>query len=126
MMTVRSISGWPVRGSVELREFVQHAGHFVAALAAADIDDDVGVAALGQRFEQDRLAGAEAARQSRAAAPRDREQASMMRWPVIIGSSAASRALTGLATRTGQYWWNPTSTTPDSGVRMRHSVSSAA
>ena len=75
MMTVRSISGRPVRGSVEPRELVEHAGHLVAALAAAQVDDDVGVAALGQRFEQHRLAGAEAAGDRRLAALRHREQA---------------------------------------------------
>ena len=75
MITVRSISGRPVRGSVERRELVEHAGHLVAALAAAEVDDHVGIAALGQRFEQHRLAGAEAAGDGRLAALRHREQA---------------------------------------------------
>ena len=74
MMTVRSISGRPVRGSVEQREFLEHARHLVAALAAAEIDDDVGVAALRERFEEHRLAGAEAAGHRGLAALRDREE----------------------------------------------------
>ncbi len=61
MMTVRSISARPVRGSSSCREFVQHLGHLVAAFAAADVDDDVRVAPLGQRLLQHGLAGAEAA-----------------------------------------------------------------
>ena len=74
MITVRSISARPVRGSVSCGNSVQHLGHLVAALAAADVDDDVGVAPLGQRLLQHRLAGAEAAGDGRAAAARDREQ----------------------------------------------------
>ncbi len=58
----------------ERREFVQHFGHFVAALAATDVNDDVGVAPLGKGFLQDGLARAEAARQRCAAAARDRKE----------------------------------------------------
>ena len=75
MMTVRSISGRPVRGSVSLRKFVEHARHFVAALAAAQIDDDVGVAAFRERFEQHRLARAEAAGDRGLASARHRKHA---------------------------------------------------
>ena len=59
---------------LELRELVEHLGHLVAALAAADVDDHVGVAPLGERFLQHGLAGAEAAGQRGAAAARHREQ----------------------------------------------------
>ena len=59
---------------LQLRELVQHLGHLVAALAAADVDDHVGVAPLRERFLQHRLAGAEPAGQGGAAAARHREQ----------------------------------------------------
>ena len=42
-------------------ELFEELGHLVAALAAAEIDDDVGVAAFRERFEQHGLAGAESA-----------------------------------------------------------------
>jgi len=35
----------------ELREFLEHAGELVAAFAAAQIDDDVGIASFRQRLE---------------------------------------------------------------------------
>ena len=42
-------------------EFLEHLGHLVAALAAADIDDDVGVAPFGELVLGHGLAGAETA-----------------------------------------------------------------
>ena len=36
----------------ELRQFIEHFRHFVAALAAADVYDDIGIAPLGQGFLQ--------------------------------------------------------------------------
>ncbi len=42
------MSGPPVRGSFSSGNSVEHLGHLVAALAAADVDDDVGVGPLGE------------------------------------------------------------------------------
>jgi hypothetical protein len=39
-------------GIAERRELLDHLGHLVAALAAADVDDDVDVAVLGDRLLQ--------------------------------------------------------------------------
>ena len=64
----------PVRGSSSSRELGDDVGHLVAALAAADVDDHVGVAPLGDLLQQHGLAGAEAARDGGAAAPGDRVQ----------------------------------------------------
>ena len=72
--TVRSSSERPVRGSSSARELLEHVGHLVAALAAADVDDHVGVAPLRDLLQQHRLAGAEAAGDRGAAAARDREE----------------------------------------------------
>jgi hypothetical protein len=58
----------------ELRELLEHASHLVAALATAEVDDDVGAAALGKAFEQDRLAGSESSGDRALATERDREQ----------------------------------------------------
>ena len=74
MTTVRSASGPPVRGSIELGELADHVGHLVATLAAADVDDDVGVAPLGDLLQQHRLAGAEPAGDPDRAAARHGEQ----------------------------------------------------
>ena len=68
MMTVRSMSLRPVRGSTSCGQLLQHAGHLVAALAAAEVDDHVGGAALRERLQQHGLAGAEAAGDGRLAA----------------------------------------------------------
>ncbi len=62
-------------GVGELRKLLEHAGQLVAAFAAAEVDDDVGAAALGQGLEQYRLAGAEAAGNGGLAAERHRKQA---------------------------------------------------
>ncbi len=59
---------------LERGELLEHVGHLVAALAAADVDDHVGVAPLRDLLEQHGLAGAEAAGDGRGAAPRDREE----------------------------------------------------
>ena len=120
MMTVRSISGRPVRGSVELRKLLEHAGHLVAALAAAEVDDDVGVAALGQRFQQDRLAGAEAAGNRGLAAQRDRKQRvedALAGDQGLIGRQPARAP--AAASRTGQTWLIATSRTVPSTVAQR-------
>ena len=74
MMTVRSESRPPGAGVVELAQVVQHVGHLVAALPAAHVDDDVGVAPLGDLLQQHGLARAEATRNGRGAAARDREE----------------------------------------------------
>mmetsp|Transcript_58539 Transcript_58539/g.154144 ORF Transcript_58539/g.154144 Transcript_58539/m.154144 type:complete len:435 (-) Transcript_58539:80-1384(-) len=58
----------------ELREIGEHLGHLVAALAAADVDNDVGVGVLGKGLGDHRLAAAEGAGHRRGAALRDREQ----------------------------------------------------
>ena len=60
--TVRSVSGLPVFGSTSSLNSVQHLRHLVAALAAADVDDDIRVAPLGKLVLRHGLAGAEAAR----------------------------------------------------------------
>ena len=74
MITVRSASRPPVRGSSSSAELVDDVGHLVAALAAAHVDDHVGVAPLGDLLQQHGLAGAEAAGHGGGAAPRDREE----------------------------------------------------
>ena len=74
MITVRSASRPPVRGSSSSDELGDDVGHLVAALAAADVDDDVGVAPLGDLLQQQGLAGAEPAGDGGGAAPGDREQ----------------------------------------------------
>ena len=68
--------GQPAAGArvVELGQLGEHVGHLVAALAAADVDDHVGVAPLGDLLQQHGLAGAEPARHRGGAAPGDREQ----------------------------------------------------
>ncbi len=55
-------------------EFVQNVRHLVAALAAADVDDDVHVGPLGQLMLHDRFAGTEGPRNGRGAALGEREQ----------------------------------------------------
>lgn len=47
------------KGHGELGEVHEHLRHFVAALAAADVDDAVAVAVLGQRLADHRLAAPE-------------------------------------------------------------------
>ena len=74
MRIVRSMRDLPGPRVVELGELGEHVGHLVAALAAADVDDDVGVAPLGERVLGHRLAGAEAAGDGRGAAARDGEE----------------------------------------------------
>mmetsp|Transcript_31231 Transcript_31231/g.92730 ORF Transcript_31231/g.92730 Transcript_31231/m.92730 type:complete len:665 (-) Transcript_31231:90-2084(-) len=58
----------------QLGEVREHLGHLVAALAAADIDDDVRVRVLGEGLRDHRLAAAEGAGHGRGAALRDREE----------------------------------------------------
>mmetsp|Transcript_64817 Transcript_64817/g.166821 ORF Transcript_64817/g.166821 Transcript_64817/m.166821 type:complete len:597 (+) Transcript_64817:397-2187(+) len=58
----------------ELREICEHLSHLVAALAAADVDDDVRVGVLGEGLGDDRLAAAEGAGHRRGATLRHREQ----------------------------------------------------
>ena len=45
----------------QFREISEYLGHLVSSLAAADVDDDVGVGVLGQRLRDDSLAAAEGA-----------------------------------------------------------------
>ena len=94
--TVRSMSGRPVRGSIRRGNSRQHLGHLVAALAAADVDDDVGLGVLGERLLDDGLAGAEAAGHRHAAALGDREE--QVEDP-LAGDAAAGRP--GAGRRTG-------------------------
>ena len=61
-------------GVLQLSEVFHDLGHLVAALAATDIDDDIGVAPFGQLLQQNRLARAKSARDRRSAATRNREQ----------------------------------------------------
>ena len=61
--------GLPVRGSVSFAELLQHLGHLVAALAAADVDDDVRVRPLGDLVLGHGLAGSESARDGSRAGP---------------------------------------------------------
>ena len=74
MITVRSSSERAGARILELGQLVEDVGHLVAALAAADVDDHVGVAPLGDLLQQDGLAGAEAAGHGGAAAAGDREE----------------------------------------------------
>ncbi len=59
---------------LEFGELDEHVGHLVATLAATDVDDDVGVAVLGDRLLGDRLARAEWAGDGGGAAHREREE----------------------------------------------------
>ena len=102
MMTVRSASGRPVRGSTSSRELVDHVGHLVASLAAADVDDDVGVAPLGDLLQQHRLAGAEAAGHGGGAAAGDREEQVEDALPGEQRRGAVEPPTTGRGRRTGQ------------------------
>ena len=87
MMTVRSASRPPGARVRELGQLGEHVGHLVAALAAADVDDHVGVAPLGDLLQQHGLAGAEAARaRRRCCRGRPGRAASSTRWPVSSGS----------------------------------------
>lgn len=52
----------------ELGKVAQHLRHLIAALAAADVDDDVTVGVLGERLRDDRLAAAKGAGNGRRAA----------------------------------------------------------
>ena len=58
----------------ELGEGHEDVGHFVSALPAADVDDDVGVAPLGEGMLDDGLSGAEPPRDAGRAAPSEREE----------------------------------------------------
>ena len=83
---VRSSRAWPVRGSCEVGQFGQDAGHFIAPLAAAHVDDEVGLAPLGELVLGDGLAGAEPPGDGRGAALGQGKQVSRTRCPVIRGS----------------------------------------
>ena len=74
MTTVRSRE--PAAGARVLSagELGEHVGHLVAALAAADVDDHVGIAPFRDLLKQHGLAGAEPARHRAGAAPGHREQ----------------------------------------------------
>ena len=61
-------------GVFEFREFLQDLRHLVAALATADVNDNVGVAPLGQLVLGDGLAGAETAGDGGGAASGDGEE----------------------------------------------------
>ena len=74
MRIVRSISGSAGARILQFGKLAQHLGHFVAALAAADEDDDFGVGPFGELMLRDGLAGAEPAGDGRRAAFADREE----------------------------------------------------
>jgi hypothetical protein len=65
---VRSIRGRPVWGVLQFGHELQHVGELVAALAAAHVDDDLGVAPAGDLLLQHGLASAEGAGDGRLAA----------------------------------------------------------
>ena len=58
----------------ERGELLEHLGQLVAALAAGDVDDDVGVCPFRERLLEHGLAGAEPAGDRGGAAAGDREQ----------------------------------------------------
>ena len=62
-------------GVLQLRKLVQHAGHFITAFTATDIDNHVRITPFCQRLLQHGLAGAEATGHGGAAAAGQREQA---------------------------------------------------
>ncbi len=72
--TVRWASLPPVRGSLRLGQLGQQVGELVAALAAADVDDHVGIGPLRDLLQQHGLAGAEPAGHSAGTAPGHREE----------------------------------------------------
>eukprot|EP00053_Salpingoeca_punica_P023409 m.9950 g.9950 ORF g.9950 m.9950 type:complete len:683 (-) comp5100_c0_seq1:47-2095(-) len=59
---------------LQTREVLEHLGHLVAALAAADVDDNVRVGVLGERLRNDSLAAAKGAGNGRGAALHAREE----------------------------------------------------
>ena len=92
MTTVRSASRPPGPRVGQLGELAEHVGQLVAALAAADVDDHVGVAPLGDLLQQHRLAGAEPAGHRGACHPWcTGNSTSMTRWPVSSGALPSSR-----------------------------------
>ena len=113
MTTVRSTSRPPVRGSASSASSLDHVGHLVAALAAPDVDDDVGVAPLGDLLQQHGLAGAEAARAPPPCCPGRPGRAG--RAPAArscSGTAASSRSRNGRGRRTGQRPASGTSVSP--------------
>ena len=85
----------------EMRQPGQHFGHLVAALAAADVDDDVGIGPLAELlvciavFQVPNPPGIPHA------PPRGSgKNVSSTRWPVSIGMVVASRSANGRARRT--------------------------
>ena len=90
-------------GVGQLGELVQHVGHLVAALAAADIDDDIGIGPLGQAVLHHRLAGAKAAGDGgRAALGDGKERVDDALAGDERQRAGSSRAATGRGWRTGQ------------------------
>ena len=71
---MRFISDSPRARVLQFRELHEHVGHLVAALAATDVDDDVGIGPLGQLVLHDRLAAAKRAGHGGHAALGHREQ----------------------------------------------------
>ena len=107
----------------ELGQLGEHVGHLVAALAAADVDDHVGGAPLGDLLEEHGLAGAEAARDGGAAAPGDREHgvenplAGQQRLVALEPAPAPAAAR-----RTGQSVASATGTPRDGGDLVLYAV----
>ena len=118
-------------GIVQPRELVEHLGHLVAPLAAADEDDDVGGGELGQGLLDHGLAGAEAAGHGDAAAFGDGEEE--VEDPLAgdegpVGGQARGRPAAGA--RTGQRWarWSgvPSASGPMGSPTLKLPDSSAA
>ena len=77
-------------------------GHLVAALTAADVDDDVGVAPLGHLLQEHGLSGAEAARHGSRAAPRHGVEQVEHTLAGVQADVASNRYPNGRGLRTGQ------------------------
>ena len=108
-----------MRGSSSSREVAQDVGHLVAALAAADVDDHVGVAPLRDLLQEHRLAGAEAARDGGGAPARDGKEEVERPLPGHERSAPRrplARARNGRGRRTGHRWASPTSSAADAAI----------
>ena len=108
-----------MRGSSSDRQLPEHVGHLVPALAAADVDDHVGVAPLGDLLQEHGLAGAEAAGHGRRSCPRATgKKRSSARWPVTRGATSPARRGPGTAAarRTGQRCASPSSRPPTRAI----------
>jgi hypothetical protein len=97
--TERSMIELPDRG--EVGEFGQHLRHFVAPLAAADIDHDVGLGVLGQGLLDDGLPRAEPAGDGDGPSFRDRKEE--VEHPLAGHEGTLSRQ--AVSARSGYPYW---------------------